>query len=291
LNKQKAMSFIDDWRGEHLSAKGLRLLLRSRVEGFLTGEHLAVRLHEGVEFEQLKPYQPGDDTRKIDWRVFLRNRKLWVRQSPLSLNTVVHCALDVSASMLYKEEGRSKWAYAQLLAAAIGYIALQQGDTLKVWRCVEDRMQQSMPLFEVERLLKQLESMQPGGKQLPEIATSAELSKGRHLWMFFTDLYDSPRRWVASWKRLRALGHEVHCWHIMGQKEITCSWKGMLAFKSLETAKVKKVNVESYRKTYLRKMEAFLNEARQECLHAGVHYHRVLLQEPLHSVLWRELVG
>lgn len=281
------MSLIDDWKGLQLPANRLRLLLRSRVEGFFAGEHLSSRLHEGIEFEQFKPYQPGDDTGKIDWRVFLRNRKLWVRQSPFMLNTFVHCAPDVSASMLYEEEGRSKWAYAQLLAGAIGYIALQQGDTVKLWESTEGQLQAGLPVFDMERLVYHLSRMQAGKKPAP--AGAAALSRGRHLWMFFTDLYDTPASWVASWKRLRALGHEVHCWHIVGQQEMTCAWKGTLAFKSLETGKLKKVNVENYRKKYLQKMEAFLNEARQACLHAGVHYHRVLLQEPVHRVLWREL--
>ncbi|GIV39559.1 MAG: hypothetical protein KatS3mg033_1359 [Thermonema sp.] len=283
------MSFIDEWKGIHLPANRLRLLLRHRVEGLFAGEHLSGRLHEGMEFEQFKAYQPGDDVTKIDWRAFLRSRKLWVRQSPFLSNTVVHCVLDVSASMLYEEAGRSKWAYAQLLAAALGYLALQQGEGLRVWGSMEAQLKGGVVLYHLHALLHQLSRMRAGEK-LPDLAEpKIPATKGQHLWMFFTDLYDTPASWVALWKRLRALGHEVHCWHILGEQEINASWKGTLVFKDLESKRIKKVHIDSYRKLYLAKMEAFLEEARQSCLQTGVHYHRLRLQEPIHRVLWQAL--
>ncbi|HEV8629161.1 MAG TPA: DUF58 domain-containing protein, partial [Thermoanaerobaculia bacterium] len=119
--------------------KDLRLVARTLVDGAVTGLHRQPRAGIGVELEQFRTYEPGDDPRRIDWRAHARSDRLFVRESPVERDVTVRLVVDATASMAHADGGLSKLDYARMLAAALAFLALRQGDAVAL-HLVNDRM-------------------------------------------------------------------------------------------------------------------------------------------------------
>ncbi len=175
----------------------LRLLARTVVEGFTAGLHLDVRSGVGVEFSQYRSYQPGDDLRRVDWRVYGRSDRFFIRQSDVERDVTVRFLLDASASMAHRDEKLSKIDYARYLVATLAYLANRQGDRL-AFHALSDAADFAAPLPRrrpLEHLLDRLERLEPRGRwpSWNELNRRLPRSRGRELVVVVSDLYDEAR--------------------------------------------------------------------------------------------------
>src|SRR5215218_6003472 len=121
------------------AVKNLPLLAKTVVDGFMTGYNRSLKRGSGVEFSQYKSYQPGDDLRQLDWKMFARSDRYYIRESEVDTSIRVRFIVDASASMAHWDEHLSKMNYARFLVAALAYLAYTQGDAIGLYVLAEDR--------------------------------------------------------------------------------------------------------------------------------------------------------
>src|SRR5512136_2225923 len=134
--------FIDPVALTRISS--LELIARTVVEGFISGLHRSPRLGFSVNFAEYRPYHPGDDIRKIDWKVYGRTDRLYLKEYEGETNTGIHLILDCSRSMAYESRGITKLEYGQFLAASLGYFAFKQRDAVG-FVAFDDRIREFIP--------------------------------------------------------------------------------------------------------------------------------------------------
>jgi uncharacterized protein (DUF58 family) len=269
--------------------KDLRLVARTLVDGAVAGLHRQPRAGTGVELEQFRSYQPGDDPRRIDWRAHGRSDRLIVRESPVERDVTVRLVVDTSASMAHRDGGLSKLDYARMLAAALAFLALRQGDGV-AFDAVGGNAVDLPPLRRrraLERLLFALEAMAPGGRWPPwrELGPRLLRPRRRELVVVLSDLWDDDGAIAAALAGLRALRHEVVVLHLVARSELDFPWQGDAAFTDLESGAVVEGNAAALRPAYLRSLAAWLGGWERRCAELGAAYHRVPLDRPLELAL------
>ena len=284
----------------------LELLARTVVEGFLAGLHLDVRSGAGVEFQQYRGYQPGDDLRRLDWRVYGRSDRYFVRESQIERDVVVRLLLDVSASMAHEDTAvrdgigggpLRKVDYARRLVAVLAYLADRQGDRI-AFHAVNDLGDLDAPPLPRKRpfmgLLHRLEALVPRGRWPSWFEVGERVSDrrggqagGRELVIVVSDLHvdDENDEIEALVKALKALRHEVLVFHLMARDELDFTWEGDVLFEDLESGKTVRASASEMRPAYLRRLAADLERRRSRLLEFGVAYQMIALDEPLDVAL------
>jgi uncharacterized protein (DUF58 family) len=275
--------------------KDLRLVARTLVDGAVTGLHRQPRAGVGVELEQFRGYQPGDDPRRIDWRAHARSDRLFVRESPVERDVTVRVVVDATASMAYEDEGAlpaGKVAYARMLAAALAFLALRQGDAVAL-HLVTDAAESAVDLpplrrrRALERLLFHLETMRPGGRwpSWQRLGPRLLRPRRRDLVVVVSDLWESGGEIAAALAGLRALRHEVVLLHLVGRDELDFGWSGDLLFEDLESGAVVAGNAGALREGYRRRLAGWLAAWERRAADLGVAYSRLPLDRPLELAL------
>jgi uncharacterized protein (DUF58 family) len=270
--------------------KDLRLVARVIVEGFLAGEHLDRRPGAGIEFSQYRSYQPGDDLRNVDWRVYARSDRYFVRESEVERDITVRLVLDATASMAHEDSGLSKLDYARFLMAALAYLADQQGDRVS-FHVVKDGGSEDLPAQRgrrsLRRVLHRLESVEASGDWpvWDELGHRIAETRERELIVVAGDLYQSEGEMESALSTLKALGHEVLVLHLMGRNELDFTYEGDFAFEDLETGSVVRGNAEAMRSGYLDRRRSALEGWRTALLEMGVAYELLPLDRPVDRAL------
>lgn len=279
--------------------KDLRLVARTLVDGAVTGLHRQPRAGIGVELEQFRGYQPGDDPRRIDWRAHARSDRLIVRESPVERDVTVRLVVDATASMAHVDEARngsagaktppSKLGYARMLAAALAFMALRQGDAVAL-HLVGTAAVDLPPLRRrraLERLLFHLEAMEAGGRwpSWQQLGPRLLRPRKREVVVVISDLWEAQAEIGAALAGLRALRHEVVLLHLLGRDELDFGWSGDVVFEDLESGAVVAGEARSLRDAYLRRLAVWLEGWQRRCGELGVTYQRVPLDRPLELAL------
>jgi len=279
--------------------KDLRLVARTLVDGAVTGLHRQPRAGIGVELEQFRGYQPGDDPRRIDWRAHARSDRLIVRESPVERDVTVRLVVDATASMAHVDEAKngsagaktpaSKLGYARMLAAALAFLALRQGDAVAL-HLVGTEAVDLPPLRRrraLERLLFHLETMEAGGRwpSWQQLGPRLLRPRKREVVVVISDLWEAQAEIGAALAGLRALRHEVVLLHLLGRDELDFGWSGDVVFEDLESGAVVAGEARSLRDAYLRRLAAWLESWQRRCGELGVTYQRVPLDRPLELAL------
>jgi uncharacterized protein (DUF58 family) len=278
------------------AVKNLRLVARRLVEGFLAGEHLDRRPGAGIEFSQYRSYQPGDDPRRVDWRVYARSDRFYVRESEVERDITVRLVLDATASMAHEDGGLSKLDYGRLLVAALAYLADRQGDRVS-FHAVRDGTSHDLPprlgRRGLGRVLDRLEQIEPSGSWPPWDVLGGRIANAREkeLVVIVGDLYDSDSEMRRGLATLVALGHEVLVLHLMAPNELEFSYSGDLEFEDLETGATVRGSAEAMRSGYLARLGEDLERWRVGLLGMGVGYQLVSLDQPVDSALRSFLLG
>ncbi|MCW5910477.1 MAG: DUF58 domain-containing protein [Cyclobacteriaceae bacterium] len=276
------------------TVSGLELIARVIVEGFMSGSNKSQSVGVGQEFSQYKNYQPGDDLRQLDWKMFARSGRYYIKEAEIETNITVKFMLDASRSMAYAEDGLSKLQFAKVMMAALAYLARRQSDTFGLFAVNDKQIKALLPRFEQQqfmRFLLELISIESEGKW--ESSGSEERlfdHHGKEMIVFFTDMYDADGDLLRFISRLKTSRNEVVIFHLVGKQERDLAYEGSLTFEDLETKVRTKVNTVMQRKEYAARVASWLQDTRMWMLERDISYHVVTLQDGAENVLQNFLI-
>ncbi len=276
---------------------GMELVARSVVEGFLMGLHRSPHRGFSAEFAELRAYQAGDDLRYIDWRMYGRSDRFYVKQFEEETNLRAYLLLDVSSSMGWSSDPErlpTKLWYAQHLAAALGLILTRQGDQVGM-AAFHDRIVDRLPPRGGRRqwaeLVRRLGRLEPGGATGAEHALK-ELAlrlRRRGLVILISDLLVEPEATRTALRFLRHQGHEVLVFHLMDPGERELPPAAEARFFDPETREELQVSVADVREEYRAAVRDAIDEWRRSLRVADIDYAVVDTHHPLSPALRRYL--
>ena len=247
--------------------EGLELKSRYVMEGFLSGLHDSPFHGFSVEFSDYRNYQPGDDLRHLDWRLYARNDRLCVKRYMQETNVRFYVVCDTSASMTYRGAGAwgSKLDCAKLLAAALAWLSLKQNDavgmvTLNGHGEAPEFIRPSQRSNQFGLVLRQLETLRAaGGARLRLLLeNTVRLVHRRSVILFFSDLLEPSEEMELGFKQLRFHGHEVMVFQVLDGDEMDFPFLEPRVFEDLETGARRAVNPDGFREKYLQRFNEFM---------------------------------
>ncbi|SDY38804.1 DUF58 domain-containing protein [Hymenobacter psychrophilus] len=276
---------------EHLHAlHNLPLAAKRAAEGLLHGAHLSRRKGAGMEFSQYRPYQPGDDLRRLDWRLAARSDRYYLRESEVDTSLTVHLVLDATASMNHRDDnGLSKLEYGRLLCAALAYVATQQGDAVAL-TVLHPGGLRHLPARadarQLPRLYHALATTDAAG-QFPDTATLAPLTARRQpaLTVCVTDWYEENGEVERLLTRLRAAAGEVLVLHLMARNELEFTFRGAVTFEDLETGQQLQLDAGQQRRAWQQQLQPWLQATARRARTLGFDYQLLNTTEPLTDAL------
>jgi len=274
----------------------LDLKARLVVEGFISGLHKSPFHGFSVEFIEHRQYMPGDPLKNVDWKVYAKSDRFYVKQYEDETNLRAHLVLDHSASMGYvsKPGAISKLEYARALAASLAYLMLQQQDGVglltfaeKVERFVPARARRS----HLDVLLRELDQVVPGGTTaLPaSLHHLAERIRRRGLVILFSDLLAPPEEVLSGLAHFRHRQHEVLVFHILDPAEWSFDFDQPATFVDSETGEEVALEPWEVRAGYKQRLDAWAERYRTECRRAQIDYVALDTQTPYDQALYRYL--
>ncbi len=271
------------------TVSGLELFARVVVEGFMSGSNKSQTVGAGQEFSQYRSYQPGDDLRQLDWKMFARSERYYIKQAEIETNITVKFMLDASHSMAYSEEGISKLQYAKIMTAALAYLARKQSDTFGLYAVNDKHVTVVQPRFEQQqfiRFLNELILLNPSGNwsHSPGIQQLFD-HHGKEMIVFMTDLYDDAEDLQQFIARLKTPRNEVIVFHLMGRHEAEFDFDGSFTFEDLETGVRTKADTNLQKKEYSQRLTKWLTASRGWMLEKQINYQLVYFNDPVDAVL------
>jgi uncharacterized protein (DUF58 family) len=282
-----------DYLDPKILNKVTKLELRARlvVEGFVSGMHKSPYHGFSVEFAQHREYVPGDDIRYIDWKIFGKSDRFYIKQFEEETNLRAHLFVDQSESMAYGHaDNLNKFGYAATSTAALAYLIQQQSDAVGLALFNEGIVRElpaSNTRASLANIFASLEQARPTSKTkigvvLQELAR--ELRK-RGMVMVFSDLFDDPDQILLGLRSLAQRGHDVVVFHILDRDEVEFPFERMTLFEGMEQMPELLVDPKSLRDAYLREVNSFQDRIRKGCLSQRIDYVRILTSQPLDVVL------
>ena len=264
--------------------QSLEWIARTLAKGLLLGRHGSAKLGTGMEFTQYRPYTQGDDLRMLDWHMYAKTGKYFIRQSTIESNHGLNIHLDDSPSMTYEEDGFSKLSIAKIIAATLTYVMMNQGDVFG-WDSNNMAYVKGQSLKDWYQSLNLLFQLQ--GSASTQSQDTINHKPGIHLWI--TDLYDTQENIEKYLKGLMLPNQEIILLYIIGQREEILDFQNGATFLDLESHEEIQVNVQSYQSSYQELLGQHLLNIQRFCLKQGIAYHKVYLQDNITQVL-RQLI-
>ena len=269
-----------------------RLELRARhiVEGFLSGMHRSPYFGQSVEFLQHREYTPGDDLRHVDWQVWARQDRLYVKQFEEDTNLRCHLLVDVSSSMEYGTGPLNKYEYASTIAASLAYLVLKQQDAIGLVSFddkIRHKIQTRSKRNHLMAICQGLENSKPSEKtELFSIfQQAAETFPRRGMTVIVSDFFADPKQTLRGIRMLRQCGHDVMVFHVMDDDELDFPFTGPTRFEDMESETTLSCNPRALREGYLEACQEFLREMKRGCASAGCEYSLVRTSDPMDAVL------
>ena len=270
--------------------KGMELRARMVVEGFIAGMHKSPYHGFSVEFAEHRQYMPGDNIRDIDWKVYAKSDRYYIKQYEEETNLKAYLLLDCSASMRYSSGGAVKHDYAATLAAALSYMMLKQRDAVglvafdeKIRRYVPPRSKSG----HLHVLLQEIANQKPSEKT--DIATTlhemAERINRRGLIIIFSDLLDDADKIISGLKHFRYKNHEIIVFHILDPRERDFAFPREAIFKDIETGEELTTLPWQIKKHYTRLTQEFSDRIASECRQSRIDYHLIDTSVPFDIAL------
>lgn len=272
--------------------KGLALRARHVVEGYVAGLHRSPYQGFSIEFSEHREYAPGDDLRYVDWKVFGRTDKVYVKQFEDETNLICYLVLDVSESMQYRShpDSLSKLEYAQCVAGALAWLVLQQQDAVQL-ATFDDQLRNllrpSGSPSQLEQILQVMEST-VGAKKTkagPIFHELAERFTKRGIVIVLSDFFDDVKSLIAGLKHFRHRRHDVVLLHVLDAAELEFRFGGPTQFRGLEEFPDVQADPALIRHAYLQEIEAFRTELQQACRMQQIDYVLLRTDEPLDRAL------
>jgi uncharacterized protein (DUF58 family) len=271
------------------TVNGLELVARAIVEGFMSGSNQSQTIGAGQEFSQYRNYEPGDDLRQLDWKMYARSERYYIKQADVETNITVRFMIDASHSMAYEENRLSKLLYAKVMTAALAYLARKQSDAFGLFTVNEKQINAIQPRFEQQQFMRFLtalvnvesEGTWRKGNGLEQLFNPY----GKEMIIFITDLYDQDQDLQKFIGKLKTTRNEVIVFHLMGRHETDMDFDGSFTFEDLENKVRMKVDSRSQQQAYQARMQQWLKESRAWMLEKHINYYRVILNEPVEQTL------
>jgi uncharacterized protein (DUF58 family) len=273
-----------------------RLDLRARqvVEGFISGMHKSPFFGHSVEFVQHREYVPGDDIRHLDWKVWSKTNRFYIKQYEAETNLRATLVVDVSESMQYGRGALNKYEYACTAAACLGYLLTRQQDAVGLVTFDSDVRKVLPPRSSQLHLSAMLDAMnvsRPKQKTDPEkiLRRVAEAAHGRGMIIIVSDFLVDREPLMRGLEMLRHARHDVMVFHVMDDDELTLPFTGMTRFEGMEELPHLMCDPRALRDGYLQALEEYLVEVRRGCSKLGIDYTLIKTSDYLDAVLSRFL--
>jgi uncharacterized protein (DUF58 family) len=273
-------------------ARIARLDLRARhiVEGFLSGTHRSPYFGQSVEFLQHREYVRGDDLRHVDWKVWAKQDRLYVKQFEEDTNLRCSLLVDSSHSMQYGRGPLNKYDYAATIAVSLAYLLLRQQDAVGLLAFDEQirtKIPQRSKRTHLNSVIQGLSVSQPAKKtELYHILRgAAETYPRRGMMVIISDLLVERSGLMRGLRHLRQQGHDVLVFHLLDDDELEFNFSGPTRFEGLETPVGLNCNPRALREGYLQALNTYLDEVRRGCAQNGVDYALLRTSDPLDAVL------
>jgi uncharacterized protein (DUF58 family) len=277
----------------------LELLARGVVEGFVSGRHRSPYKGFSVEFAEHRQYVPGDDTRDLDWRVFGKSDRYYIKQYIEETNLRTTILLDASGSMKYagsmaaKHDGRpiSKFEYGQYLTASLAHLMIHQQDAVglmtfdtKIRRYIPSRAR----VTHLRAILQELANTEPGEESAlaPVFHDIAERAHRRGMMIIISDLFDGAEEILKAMHHFRYRKHEVLVLHVMAEEELTFPFDRWSQFRNLEVAGHRvQLDPRSIRAEYIDRVRQFIADIETGCGRMNIDYVPMSTRRPFDAAL------
>jgi uncharacterized protein (DUF58 family) len=270
----------------------LDLLARTVVDGFINGLHRAPYFGASIDFAEHRGYVAGDDIRRVDWRLFARTDRFYVKQYEADTNTNFCVLFDVSRSMGFGSRGITKLEYASYLAACLAYLAHRQRDRVGIITFDDDIVNHVPPSakhFDV--LLHTLDRAKPErpGQLARPLNKVAEHFKRRSVVVLISDFYEDPDVVLEAIKPLRFLGNELIVFHVLDPAEVHCTYDDASSFEDLESREQIPVVPESFGDEYRKLVKSHIDALATKFSEHRIDYTMLNTIEPLDRALFSYL--
>jgi uncharacterized protein (DUF58 family) len=274
--------------------RGLELQARLIVEGYLSGLHKSPYHGFSVEFAEHREYVAGDDLKHLDWKVYGRTGRFYLKQYEEETNLACWLLVDASESMRYSSFAPgpeshprlSKYDYASMATAALVYLILHQQDSAGLVTfdsAVRHFLRPSSQPSHLKQIVNLLNRGPGRGRTslAPVLHDLAERVPRRGILMLFSDLFDEPADILAGLQHLRHKRHEVVVFHVMDRAELEFPFREATLFRGLEQSPDLLTDPRSLREGYLEQLELFVNELQRGCRSMNIDYVRLPTDKPL----------
>jgi len=275
--------------------ESIELRARAIVEGSMHGRHRSPFLGMSVEFASHREYAPGDDLRHLNWMLYARHDRLYVKEYDAETNLNLHLLVDASASMSCANSGRSKLHYAATLAAAIAHLALKQGDAVSLTLFANEVIAHLPPrakAIQLDAILAALANAKPKPATDSDRALhqAAVMTGRRGMVVVLGDLFGDLDAIVGGLDHLRYLNHEVVVFHIMDPYERDLSVDGHIRFQDMESGETLTAQAEAIRAAYVKTVADWRDRLETECRRRAIDRIELTTSEPPDQALFDYLV-
>ena len=270
----------------------LEILARTVVEGFINGMHRAPFFGASIDFAEHRGYVAGDDIRRVDWRLYARTDRYYVKQYEADTNTNLSVLFDISRSMAFQGRGIPKLEYACYLAACITYLAQKQRDRVGIVTFDSDLVTHVPPSAKhfnvVLHTLDRAKAERPGNLAAP-LTKMAEHFKRRGILVLISDLYEEPDAVLEAIKPLKFLGNDLIVFHVLDPAEIDFGYDDASTFEDLESGEQLPVVPQSLGREYRTLMKAHIDALTTKFSEHRIDYALLNTGEPLDRALFSYL--
>lgn len=244
----------------------------------------------GLEFNQYRSYEPGDDPHRIDWKLFARSDRYYIRESEVETSISVRFILDATASMQHEEDGLSKFDYARFLIASLGYLAYQQGDAIGL-QVIQDQKMVDLRSRHVPQhlhmFLHQLEELQPKGSwpSAEQLANGIASDTRKSVVVFVSDMHEFNGEIQDVLMELKTQKHDLLLFHLLGNHEQSFDYAGRVTFVDLETGQRVQCNTESARDAFLEAQSRSVDALQHSLYERDIAYEQLSIDQPLDFAL------
>jgi uncharacterized protein (DUF58 family) len=268
----------------------LEVEARHLVEGFISGLHRSPFFGQSIEFAQHREYVPGDDIRRVDWKVWSKTDKYYLKLYEEETNLRTTILVDASESMQFGSSARTKYDHASALAAALTYLLLRQQDAVSLAvfdESIRSRAPSRSQQTHLGTILSVLAIESPKKKtdMFGLLRTVADEKSQKGMVILISDLLCDRNDLFKGLKLLRQRGHDVLLFQVLDDQELDFNYAGTTRFEGLEESGTLTCDPKALRESYLQAMEAFLDELRRRCARNVIDFQTIRTSTPLDAAL------
>lgn len=294
LHTKRSQRFIDP---EILSKiSNLELRARSVVEGFISGLHKSPFKGFSVEFMEYRQYVPGDDLKRIDWKLYARSDRLFVKEFEDETNTTCHILMDISKSMEYTSGGITKLEYASYLAASLAYFMIRQRDSVGLYlfdSALREQLSPKSTAAHLHSILTVLDGYEPGAdsEMKKPFSELAEAVKRPGIVIVISDLLDEADKIINGMRHLKFNGSDVILFHLLDREEQKFDFSDIVEFEDMESGEKLLVVGETAQEIYQANFDRHCETVTKQTGIVGVDYCKLITDKPLDFALFKYLAA